>query len=250
MEEVQATTRKDNSALRQVGGGPLDVFVHVPKTAGTSLRAVLAQLYGDRYAHLPGGIHDLVAIDRFCGEAAVHDRIRAVIGHIPYGVMEAMGRPCRYFTILRDPVDRAVSAYFYARERVDNYSHEDAMKNSFEAFVSLRRDRLQAESHIRYVVGIRQRRAVTRQDLEEAKRLLSDVYVVVGLFERLNEFVAMCAATYGWPDPTQIRIAKEKTTRTRPTIADVPTAWRRSVMDATPLDVELVNWVRESGLAA
>ncbi|MGB3544198.1 MAG: hypothetical protein WBA11_14865, partial [Rubrivirga sp.] len=83
------------------------IFTHIPKTAGTSLKksAIFPNVdRSDIYWVL--GIRQLIQ-DR------PHGR-KIVLGHFPYGAHRLLGRgPFRYLTVLRDPVDRAVSFYNY-----------------------------------------------------------------------------------------------------------------------------------------
>ena len=94
--------------------GPRLAFLHVPKTAGTALRRVLAEQYGpDRVLELYHGIgaDDVERLRRM--EARDWQQVRAVAGHMEYGIHELIPFPVRYVTMLRDPVDRIVSHYSY-----------------------------------------------------------------------------------------------------------------------------------------
>ncbi len=87
---------------------PLNLLVHIPKTAGTTANAVLR-------AHGPGTKH----IERILGKprlarAAQHSDWLS--GHVPYERMRDVvtpltPRPLRWFTILRDPVLQIASHY-------------------------------------------------------------------------------------------------------------------------------------------
>src|SRR5438876_4163369 len=112
---------------------PLLVFVHIPKTAGTTLRTILDMNEpGTRSSALGnvfkgwGGI-DTGLIDNLRGDTMRVDlkRVRLVRGHFPLGVREYLpryvskGRQLRCFTFLREPVDRTLSQYFAIRARLE-----------------------------------------------------------------------------------------------------------------------------------
>jgi Sulfotransferase family len=100
-------------------------FVHIPKTAGTSVTKVLSDLYANAtfpamttlgYAHVSDS--ELENYRFFKGHAYRRDYQR-----LPSDTL--------LFTILRDPVERAISCYNYFREmhindNMDHY-HKDAV---------------------------------------------------------------------------------------------------------------------------
>ena len=95
------------------------VFMHLPKTGGTALRASLLRAFDTSATALIYPSTDLdasmtraefVSLSR---EAL--DRLRLVMGHFQFGIHEQIGRPSRYATIIRDPVDRVVSLYYHYR---------------------------------------------------------------------------------------------------------------------------------------
>ena len=43
------------------------------------------------------------------------DRVHYISGHIPYGVHRLFGTPAKYFTLVRDPVERVISNFFWFR---------------------------------------------------------------------------------------------------------------------------------------
>jgi hypothetical protein len=106
----------------------LIVSLHIPKTGGTSFGAVLEQAY-------PGGVaffyrptnrltHPLLRDRDRLGDPALlaeleASGIRVMHGHAQAEwFRDAIPDPARYWTWLRDPVERVISAYFYLQERV------------------------------------------------------------------------------------------------------------------------------------
>ncbi|MCB9841386.1 MAG: sulfotransferase family 2 domain-containing protein [Phycisphaeraceae bacterium] len=103
---------------------PLTVFLHIPKTAGTSLVRTIRQ------GLAPGEFLDLYGVDRTTDVlieqigAMTPDqraRVRVAAGHQAwYGIHEMFGRPARYVTFLRSPVARVLSCYRMMRRDTSN----------------------------------------------------------------------------------------------------------------------------------
>lgn len=110
---------------------PLDsvaVFLHIPKNAGTTVNSILFSNYNyyriyipivigrNSVDGLPKTIHcedqDIVTIRKTV--TTIGNQLDCIGGHIPFGIHEYISKPCKYFTFLREPVDRSISQYNYA----------------------------------------------------------------------------------------------------------------------------------------
>ena len=93
---------------------PLLVYIHIPKTAGTSLRKLISRRYPGRFAKAPNTFsHAEVAEERLRAQVANDPRPLAIGGHIVFGLRDALPADARYLTVLRDPVERTLSHYGY-----------------------------------------------------------------------------------------------------------------------------------------
>jgi hypothetical protein len=87
------------------------LFAHIPKTAGTSFRAALANALGDDAVSPP------FLASRLSEEDTNRlDRYRVIAGHISIDDAEPF-RNRRLLTVIRNPTDRCLSWYYFARNQ-------------------------------------------------------------------------------------------------------------------------------------
>ena len=130
------------AASQPSGDLPL-VFLHIPKTGGTSVLAALWEKYSTECTPLdflsivkqgfPKGMGDCIMVHLHAGprpgedERALFHRlatagllprpVRFLAGHVPYGFCTFLDRGCRYAAVLRHPVSRIISHYGYLKLR-------------------------------------------------------------------------------------------------------------------------------------
>src|SRR5581483_11237909 len=90
--------------MDETGAAELVYFLHIPKTAGTSVHAFLARVTGE--SRVP---HSLLWDHLTCGGAVGVKGVRLVSGHFGGLLPLWLGRWPRIVTFVRDPVGRALS---------------------------------------------------------------------------------------------------------------------------------------------
>jgi hypothetical protein len=96
-------------------------FLHIPKTAGTSLIHLLTQRFPPEQV-CPAQIWSLLLeIPR-----EQLGRYRLFLGHLYHYLLDYLDRPAITFTFLRDPLERALSHYEHILRHPGHYFHEKA----------------------------------------------------------------------------------------------------------------------------
>lgn len=139
----------------------LTVFVHIFKTAGTSLHEQMRRHYG--FAAVPRVNDGFLAGESFDRRLQTELRkpeTRAIAGHFTYArVSAALDRSSyrgqrTFFTFLRDPIERIISAYnYFSITRTEKW-HREANEMGFGEFLlfARRNDAEMIEGHLcRYV---------------------------------------------------------------------------------------------------
>jgi len=102
------------------------LFLHIPKTAGTTLTSVLMRQYPPESIFEVYGLVPDQRIEEL--RALSPDRRRAVqcvIGHFYFGLDALFDAPGRYITMLRDPVERVISSYYHILRTPENWLYQD-----------------------------------------------------------------------------------------------------------------------------
>lgn len=108
------------------------VFTHIPRTGGTSLRNVISnQIANCRF------------IDSFSEFSFLSDKelnsYDFIATHCGYGIFNRINRDHRKIILLRDPIERIISQYFYLRQLENDvsYSSHYAKNLTIQEFVCL-----------------------------------------------------------------------------------------------------------------
>lgn len=96
------------------------VFLHVPKTAGQSVHHFLKHLVGAASV-APARVNEQL----YLLSIAELRRYRLFSGHLDWALLDCVQQPKYIFTILRNPVDRILSFYFFLRAEAQKLSEEE-----------------------------------------------------------------------------------------------------------------------------
>jgi hypothetical protein len=201
--------------VTQPRGSEVCLFLHIPKTAGTTLKNRIYHAYSvpgdngnwfhDGIYYFPYGFHkaEQPGFTQVVREMFARDDLRAVTGHFWYGAHAFIPRPCFYITLLREPVDRVVSLYHHIVGVEDELYHDEIVSRdaTLDEFVAKFPCREVDNDQTRRIAGVEppygQCNGAT---LELAKRNLRDRFAFVGTTDRFDESLLALQKLLGWED--------------------------------------------------
>jgi hypothetical protein len=256
-----------------VSAPELLIFFHIPKTGGTTLetiiqRAVPAEKVFLVNYHGPARSSLLVrSNEQIAGylRQMSPDRRHAiafVIGHFPMDIDTLFDRPARYFTIIREPVERCISNFFHLKKDANTPASESHLpiykriKNmSLEEYLDSGIG-LDSDNHqVRMLAGCPELDAPWSEDgrpitfpaveprhLAMAKRNIEERFLIAGTLEQFAELTWYLKCVYGWP-VHRCFFDRRRENSSRPRIDQVSAQTRQRLQKSNQFDTELYHWV-------
>lgn len=175
---------------------PLVVFVHIPRTGGTTLWSVLNAAYpaGRVRRVIEGGNQQVqqAALDLMADGAPGLDVLG---GHFRYGVHKGCPRDVQYMTLLRDPTDMLLSRYYKILRKPEKRRHAEFSGGDVDESEALRQ--MARNSQTAKLAGLPLGTPVLPEHLDQARKNLES-FAVVGLMDRFDETLMLMKHVFGW----------------------------------------------------
>jgi hypothetical protein len=253
-----------NESTRPVVAPEILIHLHIPKTAGLSLSSMVRHgFHGNEVYETPkdaefSGLglitYDCCLRDLISLSPDNIKHIRYICGSAPFGLHRAFERSAKYFTIIRHPVDRVISWFFYICQENEPYLREGKLL-TFEDYVESRYDIQLNDYQVRVVSGCSDLDAdlagsgvevfgapVKQHHLEVAKRNIEEFFLTAAPLEQMTELALMVRMIYGW-SMRRLHSEYQNRTKRRPRMNDIPARLVRIIEDCNSHDMELYEWV-------
>ena len=241
---------RDRYGVGQHDDGPLVAFVHIPKTAGGTVKGMFANAYSGAAIRNAGNYgkgserSGRKIAKRGDWEQWRRRGGRMVIGHVPYGLMRKhLPADTRYITFLREPVDRVLSHYYRHIDRTGSVADRPGAIAADSLEEALIEQRLPDISNLatRLLSGDSVPLADLPADaLEKAKATLRG-FTFVGIQERFWESVVLLRRNLR----LDLELAVDRhVSIDRPVADEIPDRERQMIADRNRLDVELYAFGR------
>ena len=228
------------------------LFDHVPKTAGTSVSSALSRMFGES-----GTLPEFFNMHSHVINTAGAKRLLA--GHLWFGHSEGLAEGWYYCTLIRDPIDRFLSQYWFYRQLgrqhaldSNNAPHADvqvqaATECDIEQYIALDNPAIKL-SYTNVQASHFARRLCAYPDVLSRKALTTaaitalEDYDLVGVFENVQGFIDAIAHETGF-DP--VKIPRLNITFDRMARDEVPANVLEKLQEANQVDLDLHAWAQK-----
>jgi len=222
------------------------IFLHVPKAAGSTLSRIIPRQYSAEKVHTISTTPSVRAsIAAFRDKSRKERRrIRCVVGHAPFGLHDALVGPTWYVTLLRDPIERVISNYYYVRRFSVHRLHDTmhARGWSLREYVVESGNSALENGMTRQIAG-HAKGSVTDAMLDCAVAHVDEHFAVAGVVERFDASLLLMKRRLGW---LSVYYHRRNVTKGRPGKADLPEETLRVIRSKNRFDLKLYRQVRST----
>lgn len=223
--------------------GTTNFFIHIPKTAGSTMMSLIWREYKhEKIFHvMKRDFEDFRSLSE-----RERDNYKLVGGHMCYGVHDLVSNPGTYFTILRDPVKRIVSYYYYVRSQPNSDWYQMAMNMNLAEFVEKSQVPEVNNGQLRRLYGVEgfnvEFGACKPDMLTIVKQQILKHFSVVGLTERFYETIVLLSDVYSW---RLLPFLNKNVSRSKPKSRSIDKQTMDVIIRYNQLDIELYNFSQE-----
>lgn len=152
------------------------IFIHIPKTAGTSFREVIKKNLSKEEAY--------EANEPKLDVNKVTDKTKIIYGHFPFGFHLKLEGEYKYLTLLREPVDRVLSWYYYIKQRgIEDPLYNLVKEQTIEEFA-----KMTSNQQTGMLAGMNYP-CISDSSLDVALNNIEKHFCVVGASEKYSDFL-------------------------------------------------------------
>ncbi len=175
------------------------IFLHLPKTAGTTLNRIIEQQYSPFSIYTINPYRIKASVERLAQlPEKRRRRLRVVRGHVCYGIHRSLPQGATYITLLREPVARVLSAYHFVLRRPLHPLHRRLKRERLAVDDCLRLFPQFQNLQCRAIAGLGDTAPCDERLLDVAKQNLTKSFGTVGISERFEESLILISSTFGW----------------------------------------------------
>lgn len=182
---------------------------------------------------VPSGLVDVVVSSRFLHAASLFDTEHTA----------------RSFTVMRDPLERTISTFYYLKEATWERNYDEFYKH-MTLMEYIQRDETSSDWMVRWLTGKQHESVLTTKDLEFAKEILRKKFLIL-LTEEMRVSVDRLIRYMNWDDMKDEACLKENVAKVsrhnkslHPNI-EIGTEEYKAMREKNKLDIDLYDFALE-----
>ncbi len=220
------------------------IFLHLQKTGGSTLGRIIDRHYPLNRIYILRGsdaeINEFITLPE-----AQRAKTQLLRGVTYYGIHQHIPHPSRYFTLMRNPVDRVISNFMFLQRKGKPGVKVDYTQRKRTLEEWLEQTPFQFNVQVRTIIGGAKRSEALNQTLpqnavEQAKAHLREHFSLVGLTERFDESLLLMRQRFGWDKLHYVKRMVSPTEQ-REKITKEQRVW---IAQHCTLDMELYEWAK------
>ncbi|UOE53086.1 sulfotransferase family 2 domain-containing protein [Bacillus sp. CMF12] len=211
------------------------IFMHIPKTGGMTLKRIIKRQYPDIKI-----LKDITDGKTSEFKKIVSEKeIQFVFGHLSFGLHMHTSKPCTYVTMMREPIDRVISMYYYVIGKKDHPLHDIVKDLLIEEFID--HPDLKVHTNNMQTKRVLGKNSLSPSDLKQAKQNLEEHFSVIGITEMFDDSVALMKQKFNWNDISYVR---KNQTKKRLSKEEIDPIIINKIKANNELDIQLYNWAK------
>jgi len=174
-------------------------FMHIPKTAGTTLRKIIDLQYGEENVLTYYNQTNRSLIDNLDALLQKQPNYRALVGHFQYGAHAVLPEKTSYVTFMRDPIQRTISDYYERLVRTpEKYKLANGKIMNIGEMITAFPNEMQ-NHQTKYLAGVPFDQKINEVDCARAVENITSNFCFCGIVEYFEESILIMSQILGWP---------------------------------------------------
>jgi len=226
----------------------LFIHLHIPKTGGTTLRDIIQRQYRAEKILMIPKLEESENILKEVSTSQIN-QLKLIQGHLKYGIHNHFHRRAKYFAIIRDPINRVLSTYYYVLSQKNNPQNLSTSNNQMTIydFVQSGVNPFLINGQTKLISGktgnIDNPIIESEELFSLAKENIENDFLFLGITEMFDETILILKNMLGWHMP-YYSIANR--TKKKPNYDAVNPTIISFIKEHNQLDIKLYNITKTS----